>query len=323
MLTFSEILDQIKKAIQDISYPDTPENLYTPIAYILDLKGKKIRPALTLLACNLYKEDLQEAMPMALTWEIFHNFTLMHDDVMDNADVRRGEPAVHIKWDENTAILSGDSMLILAYKYLAQVPEQHLKVLLDLFSKTSAEICEGQQYDMLFERRMDVCLKEYLEMIRLKTAVMLGGALESGAIIGGASEEDRKSLYDFGINLGLAFQIQDDLLDVYGDSSVFGKNIGGDILCGKKTYLLISALNNSDEQTRNELVSWLNTSDNDEAKIAAVTAIYNKLRIKELATNEKEKYYSKALEALDQVKVDEGKKVVLRKLAAELMNRKS
>ncbi|MDL2222962.1 polyprenyl synthetase family protein [Bacteroidales bacterium OttesenSCG-928-M11] len=325
MISFTETLSIIKQGIQDIYYPEQPSNLYTPISYLLDLKGKKVRPALTLLTYNLYKENIKEALPMALAWEIFHNFTLMHDDVMDNADVRRGQPTVHKKWDENTAILSGDSMLILAYQYALKSPAKDIRALLNLFSKTAMEICEGQQYDMEFEFRSDVTEEEYLKMIRLKTAVMLGGASQSGAMIAEASEKDSQALYDFGINLGLAFQIQDDILDVYGNSSVFGKNIGGDILCGKKTYLLTSAMSLSDKNTRKELIDWLNYKEEgkEKIKIEAVTAIYDKLLIKEKAYSKKESFYEKALQALDEVSVPDNKKEVLRKLAADLMERNS
>jgi Geranylgeranyl pyrophosphate synthase len=323
MLTFQESLDIIIREIKDINYPENPRNLYSPIAYLLDLKGKKIRPALTLLACNLFQEDVKEAIPMALAWEIFHNFTLMHDDIMDNADVRRGEPTVHKKWNENTAILSGDAMLILAYKQLEKNPVDKLPHLLTLFSKTAAEICDGQQYDMEFEQRWDVTESEYLEMIRLKTAVMIGGALQSGAIIGKAHEKDAQALYDFGINLGLSFQIQDDILDVYGNPEVFGKNIGGDILCNKKTFLLINALNLSDKESVAELKQWLDVKDDDNNKIKAVTALYDKMNVREIASNKKEEYYTKAIQALDAINVPENRKQVLRDLAAELMNRKS
>jgi geranylgeranyl diphosphate synthase type II len=237
--------------------------------------------------------------------------------------MRRGKPAVHKKWNENTAILSGDAMLILAYIYLAKSPSGHLKELLDLFSETASGICKGQEYDMLFENRRNVTEEEYLEMIRLKTAILLGAALQSGAVIGGAAEKDRDLLYDFGINLGLAFQIQDDLLDVFGDPSVFGKKIGGDILCNKKTYLLISALNNSDRQKKEELQFWLNSTDKKEAKIAAVTDIYAQLQVKEKARNKMASYYRKAMESLQSLDVDENRKEILKDLAKEIMNRES
>jgi geranylgeranyl diphosphate synthase type II len=323
MLSFQEALTIVNREIKKIDYPTQPENLYDPIAYLLDLKGKRIRPALTLLACNLYKEEVTKAVNMALAWEIFHNFTLMHDDVMDKADMRRGQLTVHKKWSENTAILSGDSMLILAYHYIAKSDNDHLKELLNLFSTTASEICEGQQYDMSFENRLDVTEDEYLNMIRLKTAVLLGASLKSGAIIGGANENDSRFLYDFGINLGLAFQIQDDLLDAYGDSSVFGKKIGGDILCNKKTYLLVSALNASGKKEKEELLLWLNSSDNEEGKIQAIIGLYDTMRIKEKARNQMECFYQKAMQALKSVGVEEYKKSILISLAEELMDRKS
>jgi geranylgeranyl diphosphate synthase type II len=324
MITFSEVLSYIEHAIKEIHYPKQPQKLYEPIAYLLSLKGKKIRPALTLLSCNLFKQTIDEAINIALAWEIFHNFTLMHDDVMDNADIRRGQPSVHKKWDENTAILSGDAMLILAYKYLAKSPVHNQKELLDLFSATAAEICEGQEYDMQFENRLDVKEDEYINMIRLKTAVMLGASLKSGAIIGGAMEKDKNLLYDFGLNLGIAFQIQDDILDVYGDPSVFGKKIGGDILCNKKTYLLVNALNTKDEKEKKELLFWLQTGNNQkEKKILEITSLYNRLLLKEKAHDKMEYYYRKAIRKLNKVSVPAEKKIVLMNLAKELMNRNS
>ena len=323
MISTQQALAILQQEIAQIRYPESPKRLYEPIAYILALKGKKIRPTLTLLACNLYKEDVKESFNMALAWEIFHNFTLMHDDVMDQADVRRGQPTVHKKWNENTAILSGDAMLIFAYQCLAKSSESYLKKLLDLFSTTAAEICDGQEYDMQFEQRLDVTEEEYLNMIRLKTAVMIGASLKSGAIIGGANEKDQNLLYDFGINLGIAFQIQDDILDVYGDPAVFGKNIGGDILCGKKTYLLVSALNTKNEKVKRALIDWLNVKDKNNEKIAAITLLYNQMAIKEKAREKMEDYYQKAISSLNNVDVPAEKKAVLLNLAEELMDRKS
>jgi geranylgeranyl diphosphate synthase type II len=219
-MDLEEALALVTQKIADIRYPKQPLRLYEPIAYMLAMKGKKLRPAITLLSCNLFKEEVQEAIPVALAWEIFHNFTLMHDDLMDKADIRRGQATVHKKWDENTSILSGDAMLILSYKALAKSNSRYLKLLLDLFSTTASEICEGQECDMQFESRLNVREEEYLDMIRLKTAVMLGACLKSGAIVGDANLEDQNLLYDFGIHLGIAFQIQDDLLDVYGDAQM-------------------------------------------------------------------------------------------------------
>ncbi|MDR0412640.1 MAG: polyprenyl synthetase family protein [Dysgonamonadaceae bacterium] len=324
MITFSEAITYIERATQGIRYPEQPPMLYEPMAYLLSLKGKKVRPALALLSCNLFREKVDDAIPIALAWEIFHNFTLMHDDVMDRADIRRGQPSVHKKWNENTAILSGDAMLILAYKYLAKSPVRHQRELLDLFSATAAEICEGQAYDMLFESRLDVKEEEYLHMIRLKTAVMLGAALKSGAITGGAPEKDKDLLYAFGLNLGIAFQIQDDMLDVYGDPSVFGKKIGGDILSNKKTYLLVNALNTKEESEKATLLRWLQAGGHpQEEKIAAITALYDRLLLKEKAHGKMEYYYRKAVRQLAQVNVPAGRKDVLLNLAQKLMNRNS
>jgi geranylgeranyl diphosphate synthase type II len=323
MITFQDALVIINREIQSIEYPASPSGLYNPIAYLLLLKGKKVRPALTLLACNLYRENVNDAIYPALAWEIFHNFTLMHDDVMDKADVRRGQPTVHKKWNENTAILSGDAMLIFAYMYMAKSPQKNLKQLLDLFSDTAADICNGQQYDMEFESRTDVTENEYIHMIRLKTAVMLGACLKSGAIVGGATENDQQNLYEFGINLGIAFQIKDDLLDVYGNPNVFGKKIGGDILCNKKTYLLINALNSADEENKAELLRWIHTDVRSEEKIEAVRKLYDKLAIEEKARNAIRIYYKKSMHALQSVGVNEDKKKILTNLAENLMEREN
>ncbi|MCL1937398.1 MAG: polyprenyl synthetase family protein [Candidatus Azobacteroides sp.] len=322
MISFLEALSLVEEKIKAINYPRHPQRLYQPIAYLLAMKGKKIRPVLTLLACNLYQTEISDAIPVALAWEIFHNFTLMHDDVMDKADVRRGQATVHKKWNENTAILSGDSMLILAYRYIAQSPAGHLKELLDLFSLTASEICEGQEYDMQFEERLDVSEEEYMHMIRLKTAVLLGACLKSGAMVGGAGKEDQNRLYEFGIHLGIAFQIQDDLLDVYGDPVLFGKKTGGDIVCNKKTYLLVNALNTKNENERKKLLWWLTINDRPEEKIEAVTALYNTLCLREKAQQTMEKSYQKAMQALELVEIADDKKLILKNLAEELLNRK-
>lgn len=323
MISFVESLSIIKQGIEDINYPQNPARLYMPISYLLGLKGKKIRPALTLLSYNLFKEDVKNSLNAALAWEIFHNFTLMHDDLMDNADMRRGEPSVHKKWNENTAILSGDAMLILAYKYIAKYSGNTLEKLLDLFSTTAAEIIEGQEYDLSFEERLDVKIEEYLHMIRYKTAVMIGASLKTGAIIAQATEKDQNLLYDFGINLGLAFQIQDDILDVYGDPDLFGKNIGGDILCNKKTYLLVTALNDSRGQEKEKLFSWIDKTDQNKEKIDAVKNIYDSLNVKEKARRKMDEFYEKSIACLHEVSVYSERKMNLLNLARELMDRKS
>ena len=320
-MTFPEALAIINREIQSIEYPQNPSRLYDPIAYLLTLKGKKIRPALTLLACNLYISEVREAIPAALAWEIFHNFTLMHDDVMDKADMRRGQATVHKKWNENTAILSGDAMLILSYKYLAKSPAEKLKILMDLFSDTAARICEGQQFDMEYEQRTVISGEEYIEMIRLKTAVMLGACLKSGAIVGGASENDQQYLYDFGILLGIAFQIKDDWLDVYGDPNIFGKKTGGDILCNKKTFLLVTALEAAKEKDRETLFYWLDNSAQPEEKIDAIRRLYDKLFIKEKTQLVLQDYYNQAISVLQKVSVETAGKKILEEIAVELIKR--
>ncbi|MCC8145452.1 MAG: polyprenyl synthetase family protein [Bacteroidales bacterium] len=322
-MSFENALSLFKEGIENIPFPKKPEKLYQPIAYLLSMKGKKIRPALTLLAYNLFKEDVKESLDAALAWEIFHNFTLMHDDVMDNAEIRRGQPSVHKKWDENTAILSGDAMFLYSFRYISRYQGEKLSCLLDLFSTTTMEIFEGQEYDISFENRLDVKEEEYLDMIRLKTAVMIGACLKTGAILAEANPEDQQLLYDFGINLGIAFQIQDDILDVYGDPATFGKNIGGDILCNKKTFLLIAALNEAKGEEKQELLKWLDTFDQPEKKIKAVTSLYNKLKIKEIARKKMEEFYQSSIDALDKVNIPDHKKDILKDLAEELMDRKS
>ena len=322
-MTFSEALTVINEKIKSIEYPCSNSGLYDPITYLLALKGKKIRPALTLLACNLYSENVEDAINAALAWEIFHNFTLMHDDVMDNADMRRGQATVHKKWDENTAILSGDAMLILSYMYMAKSSSKYLEVLLDLFSDTAAKICEGQQYDMEYEKRTNISREEYIEMIYLKTAVMLGACLKSGAIVGGASESDRQYLYDFGINLGIAFQIKDDWLDVYGNSDIFGKKTGGDILCNKKTFLLVTALETAKNEDKEALLYWIVNGTQSDEKIKAIRQLYDKLSVNEKTNNELQKYYNQAISALRNVSVETNKKKVLEDIAGDLINREN
>ncbi|MEI8084701.1 MAG: polyprenyl synthetase family protein [Paludibacter sp.] len=323
MKTFKEISQIITTELEQINWNKEPRGLYEPIGYVLSMGGKRIRPVLTLMACNLFSDDVQPAVNSALGLEIFHNFTLLHDDIMDKADVRRGQPTVHKKWDDNTAILSGDVMQISAYQFMTQTPVNQLKRSLDLFSQTAAEICEGQQYDVEFEYRDRVEADEYLEMIRLKTAVLLGASLQIGAWIGGAGEEDAQLLYDFGINIGLAFQLKDDLLDVYGDEATFGKKIGGDILCNKKTYMLIHALERADGKAAEELHDWLEVSDakQSDKKILAVTSLYNKLGVKQICEDKMQFFYSKAVANLENVSVLENKKQELRNIADKLMFR--
>lgn len=322
MNTLQEILTIVNASLAQISWNKAPQGLYAPVEYTLSLGGKRIRPALTLMACDLFSDDLEPAIKPALGIEIFHNFTLLHDDIMDKADIRRGKPTVHKKWNENTAILSGDVMQIAAYQLISETPLHNLKQVLDIFSNTAIEVCEGQQYDMEFESRETVLPDEYLEMIRLKTAVLLGCALYTGAVIGGAGESDARNLYEFGINLGLAFQLKDDLLDVYGDEASFGKKVGGDILCNKKTYLLIQAKKLAEGDVRSTLTGWLSHPNPDpENKIQSVTSIYNQLGVKKICEDTMSVYYEKAIAFLEKVSVESYKKQELRKLAEKLMFR--
>lgn len=314
--------EKIARRIDQVFLDDEPRTLYDPARYTLALGGKRLRPLLTLMATDLFGKDADEALNAATAIEIFHNFSLLHDDLMDKAEMRRGYPTVHKKWDANSAILSGDAMVIEAYRYIAKVPVALLPEILQTFSDAALQICAGQQHDMDFEKRTDVSENEYLEMIRLKTAVLIGCALKIGAIIAEASPRDAQHLYAYGINLGLAFQLKDDLLDVYGDPRTFGKKIGGDILCNKKTFLLIKALKNSGKSQRESLEKWLSSSDFDpEEKIRFVKNIYDELNLKRITGNLIEKYYLASLDCLSSVSVSEVRKKELIELSENLMYR--
>lgn len=322
MFNASQLLDKINIHISELQFTRTPQGLYAPIEYVLSMGGKRIRPVLMLMAYNLYKDDIAQIYNPAIGIEVYHNYTLLHDDLMDRADMRRGKKAVHKVWDDNTAILSGDAMLVLAYQYMTASPVECLKEVMELFSLTALEICEGQQLDMEFEQRSKVAEEEYIEMIRLKTAVLLAASLKIGAILGGASPKDADSLYDFGLQIGIAFQLQDDLLDVYGDPVVFGKNIGGDILCNKKTYMLIKALDRSDDKQLSQLNDWLFAdSCQPVEKIKAVTGLYNQLGIRGICENKMREHYTRAMESLETVSVIEEKKKELKSLVKLLMYR--
>ncbi len=299
-----------------------PTLLYEPIEYTLGMKGKRIRPVLTLMACNLFTNDYEKAVKPALGIEIFHNFTLLHDDIMDNSSMRRGKPTIHKKYNDNIAILSGDAMSIMAYKLIVDANPPELSKVLSEFSKMAIEVCEGQQYDMDFEEITDVRPEQYLEMIKLKTAVLIAGSLKIGAIIGGAPTLDAEALYNFGINIGLAFQLQDDYLDSFGDSNTFGKKIGGDITANKKTYLLIKALELAQGENKTSLLELLSsTNTEEETKISRVKHIYTQLKVEELSKAKMNEYYSKAIAALDSVNVEDEKKQGLKYFAEKLMNR--
>ncbi len=324
MYTSLEIQHLVNDFISRLPYERSPKSLYEPVEYVLSAGGKRLRPVLLLMAYNLYKDDIGQAMWTACGLETYHNYTLLHDDLMDKADVRRGRMTVHNKWDENTAILSGDSMLVLAYERIAKCADDKLREVLSCFTETALEIGEGQQYDMDFENRNDVSEEEYIEMIRLKTSVLLACALKIGALLAGADAEDQENLYRFGENIGLAFQLQDDYLDVYGDEKVFGKAIGGDICNNKKTYMLINAYNLAKGDDKAQLDKWLSLQTFDrEEKIKAVTDIYNKVGVDRLAKDKMEHYLDVAKEYLAKVKVSDDRKAQMKKYAEELMQRKS
>lgn len=319
------MLGKINKYIDNLPLEVTPKGLYEPIRYVLSLGGKRIRPALMMMAYEMWQENGEDVLPQAVALETYHNFTLLHDDVMDNADVRRGMPTVHKRWNENTAILSGDNMLTLAFRWMQTKGEFSDKAVIDVlkvFTDTAIEINEGQQYDVDFETRDDVKEEEYLEMIRLKTSVLLACAVKIGALLANAPKEDVENLYRFGEAMGLAFQLQDDYLDVYGDTKVFGKAIGGDITSNKKTYMLINALNKAEGEDKEQLTKWIKAKDfNREDKVLAVTAIYNKLGIDKMAKSKMEDYYAQALDAMSKVNVPDDRKAALLDYAAKMMKR--
>lgn len=313
----------INNEILKLDWKHEPYGLYEPIEYTLAAGGKRVRPQLAMIACELFGGKAEEIAPAAMALEVFHNFTLLHDDVMDHAEVRRGRPTVHVKWNENTAILSGDQMLIEAYKLLSGVPADKLSTILQLFNKMATEICEGQQYDVDFESQEQVTLEEYLKMIRLKTAVLLATALKIGSYIAGASIEQQDMLYEFGINIGLAFQIQDDILDVWGNPETFGKAVGGDISCNKKTFVALTAMQLADYATRQELKQWFSQTltDNTE-KIAAVKALYKQVGTRTKCEEAVEQYTTQALHLLSLLPQNQATEQ-LRQLANKLNARKN
>lgn len=310
----------IEKAIAALDWKREPYGLYEPIEYTLASGGKRLRPRLVLLAAEMFGGKEEKVLPAALAIEVFHNFTLLHDDVMDKADIRRGRSTVHVRWNDNTAILSGDQMVIEAYTLLSRVPADRLSETLRLFNKMATEICEGQQYDMEFEGREQVSIEEYMQMIRLKTSVLLATALQIGAYVAGANAAQQKALYEYGINIGLAFQIQDDILDVYGDPKTFGKAIGGDICCNKKTYMLLTALQRADDETRAELEQWLQTQDKSDEKIQAVTDIYTRTGAREVCETVMQLHTHEALSQLNALPQNDATEQ-LRKLAEKLVMR--
>lgn len=322
MINADQILKLVNDYLVQLPYDRRPASLYEPIRYVLSMGGKRIRPVLMLLSYNLFKEDPETILMPACALETYHNYTLLHDDLMDNADLRRGHETVHKKWNANTAILSGDSMLVLAYQRMQQCSSDKMAEVLALFTETALEIGEGQEYDMAFEHRDDVSEEEYIEMIRLKTSVLLACALKIGAILAGASKEDADNLYRFGEQIGMAFQLQDDFLDVYGDTRVFGKAIGGDITSNKKTFMLINALNHANEEQRRQLESWIGATEFDrDEKVAAVTRLYNEIGIDRMAQDKIAYYFEQSRKYLQAVSVDDSRKAELAAYAQRMMNR--
>ena len=333
MYTIIELQEKIQEALSALSFKETPKELYEPINYTLSLGGKRMRPVLLLMGCDLFGGDVNKVITPAMGIEVFHNFTLLHDDIMDNAPIRRSQPTVHQKWNNSIAILSGDAMLIEAYKFIMQVENDKLRNVLNIFNDTAIKVCEGQQLDMNYETQQLVTIQDYLEMISMKTAVLLAASLQIGALIAGADDEDAQHLYNFGKYLGIAFQLQDDILDVYGDKDKFGKQVGGDIISNKKTYLLLKALEleavgiaNPDQQIAKITKETLNKIlDNKEIlpkeKIKAVTVIYNRLKVKEFAQEEMQSFYHKAMNELDSINVADDRKSVLITFAKTLMVR--
>lgn len=316
------LLSAIENYLAQREHPSEPERLYAPIGYSLAGGGKRLRPMLLMLACGIFTDDTSAAMPTAAAVEVFHNFTLLHDDIMDNAALRRGKPSVHAKWGGNVAILSGDAMLISAYQLLSEVPPHLLPRILATFNQMAIGVCEGQQYDMDFEERQKVSVVEYMHMIELKTSVLLGGAVTIGAILGGAAEADCRTLYRFAIELGLAFQLQDDLLDSYGDEQL-GKPIGGDILEGKKTYLMITAMSRAEEADRNILrTASKDPALSDAQKIAKVKAVYDKYDIRRLTEQQISLKFERSLALLDTLNVPHERTIQMREYAAGLMGRR-
>lgn len=323
MHTTEDFLNEINAILENHPYNRQPESLYNPVRYVLEQGGKRIRPILMMLAYELYKDHPEDIILPAVGLETYHNYTLLHDDLMDNADMRRGNQTVHKKWDANTAILSGDSMLVLAYRCMQQVSDNKLRPVLETFTETALQVGEGQQYDMDFEKRNDVSEEEYIEMIRLKTSVLLACALKMGALLADAPKEDTDNLYKFGEQMGLAFQLQDDYLDVYGDPKVFGKAVGGDITSNKKTYMLINAFNRANAHQREELIRWTTAKEFDkQEKILAVTQLYNEMNIGRLAQEKIACFFEQSRGYLDAVQVPEQRKAHLREFAGRMMKRK-
>jgi geranylgeranyl diphosphate synthase type II len=324
MINFEKAQKIINREISVLDFKREPYELYEPVEYILSIGGKRIRPAMVLMACSLFSGKVSHAVRCALAVEVFHNFTLLHDDIMDNSKLRRNKPTVHEKWNRNIAILSGDVMSILSYSLIRDCPPEYLSPVLALFTDTALKVCEGQQYDINFETRNDIGVEDYIKMITLKTSVLIAASLKLGGILGGAIPEDSDLLYEFGKNIGIAFQLRDDILDVYGDSRKFGKNIGTDIVANKKTYLVLKALEVADEPSRKKLFTLLSSNENnEESKVAEVIRIFERFGIKEKAEVKSWEFYNTGIQALNKVSVKDSDKKALRSLAGQLMERES
>ena len=322
MRGYDKLLPFFEEHLEKQKFDHDPYELYAPIAYTLKLGGKRIRPVLTLMACEMFGGYAKDALPQAIAIELFHNFTLIHDDIMDDAPLRRGEESVYKKWNSNIAILSGDTLFALAYQYAQQAEKEILPDILNVFNKTAIEVCEGQQYDLNYETENNVTVDGYIEMIRLKTAVLFGASLKIGALIGGASVEDAKNLYNFGLNIGLGFQLKDDLLDTFGDEQVFGKKTGGDILTNKKTFLFLKALETAEPNDAAELLELYNcTSSNPKQKVKRVVEIFKNLKVFKAADKEIDKFFNKGIASLDRVNADEDKKDKIREVAHKMIDR--
>ncbi len=322
MYSWEQVRDEVNTFIENIKFEREPLELYKPIRYTIAQSGKRVRPVLCLMAYNLYNDDISPALYPAVAMETYHNYTLIHDDVMDRADIRRGKPTVCAKWGDTAAILSGDTMLVLAYEFLAHAATEKLPAMLALFTETAKEVGDGQQYDLDFENRGDVTEAEYMEMIRLKTSVLIAASLKMGGIVAGASESDLHNLYAYGETMGLAFQLQDDLLDVYGDAALFGKKIGGDIRCNKKTYLLIKAMETASPEQRAQMNAWMEDASCDpDEKVEFFTGIYNELGIKNICEKRIGELFAKCDEYIENLSVDASRKVNLKKFVDSLLNR--
>ncbi|MBC8320400.1 MAG: polyprenyl synthetase family protein [Bacteroidetes bacterium] len=322
MKNYEQLAEYFEEQLHKIKYNDKPLELYNPIKYTLSFGGKRIRPVITLMGCELFCDDYKKALPQAIAIELFHNFTLIHDDIMDNAPIRRGKETVFKKWDSNIAILSGDTLFALAYHYAQQADKEILQDTLAVFNKTAIEVCEGQQFDLNFENNNNVSVDEYINMIRLKTGVLFGASIKIGALIGGAPKDDARLLYDFGVNIGLGFQLKDDLLDTFGNENIFGKKTGGDIITNKKTFLYLKALEVADNETREKLISLYNMPDIDpDYKVKSVNSIFTKFQIDITANKEIEKYFIAGMENLDNINISVSKRQYLRETAVKMIDR--